>query len=186
MRTPISTSWKKYLHEQNEWISNTVQDIAGDILSIGSGRDWDNESRFYRSYFKSQNSYTTSDVQPGKYIDMVIDARNMKSISDDKYDAIFCQGVIEHIDDVPAAISEMTRILKAGGKLIISFAFLQPPHCLPLDFWRFTIPGIQTLLRDFDIKETKEMGGVPCLISESTTENFPITYWVVAIKKLRS
>jgi hypothetical protein len=55
---------------------------------------------------------------------------------------------------------------------------------LPLDFWKFTIPGIQSLLlHDYKIKEIKEMGGVPCLIGESKTGSFPLTYWVLATKK---
>ena len=146
--------------ETNIWLKEATKNITGDVLSIGTGDDRDLEGSIYRSYFKSAKSYTTSDISDRwmKH-DLILDVRDMSSVESASYDAIFCACVIEHVDNFPAAISEMTRVLKPGGTLLINFAFRQHTHKAPSDFWRFTIPAIKYLLEPgYEIKEIKDIG----------------------------
>ncbi len=41
-------------------------------------------------------------------------------VEDDRFDAVFANMYLHHVPDPPAAIAEMARILKPGGKLIIT------------------------------------------------------------------
>lgn len=45
---------------------------------------------------------------------------------DNTFDAIVCSEVLEHLDNYPAVISEMKRVLKSNGKLAITI-----PHAWP-------------------------------------------------------
>ena len=45
------------------------------------------------------------------------------------YDGITCISVIEHIEDHNKAISEMVRLLRPGGYLIISFPYCHDEYC---------------------------------------------------------
>ena len=42
-------------------------------------------------------------------------------ITDEAYDVIFCNHVLEHVDDFRKALKEMYRILRPGGSFICSF-----------------------------------------------------------------
>lgn len=44
---------------------------------------------------------------------------NFDSIGDEKFDLVFCFNVIEHVDDAVAFVSNLYKILKPGGEVII-------------------------------------------------------------------
>src|SRR5207302_422653 len=47
---------------------------------------------------------------------------NLESLpfGDGEFDAVLCSQVIEHVLDAPAALRELTRVLRPGGVLILS------------------------------------------------------------------
>lgn len=61
-------------------------------------------------------------------------------------DAILCEMVLEHVPEARAAIDEIHRVLKPGGRVYIAVPFLWPFHASPHDYWRWTESGA---LRDF-------------------------------------
>jgi SAM-dependent methyltransferase len=157
-------------HASNVLLRRWAATITGDVLSIGSSTDQDGAGGTYRSYFAAASSYTTSEVKPG--CDLVLDVRNMTSIADGRYDALFVSGVLEHVDDVWSAVRECGRILKRGGWLLLGVPFWQPIHRAPQDFWRFTEYALRYLLRGFVIDDLVAIG--PSLS--------PGSYWVKAFK----
>jgi SAM-dependent methyltransferase len=150
--------------------------VTGDVLSIGSQDDRDGRGQLYRDYFASARSYTTSEVTPRPGCDRVLDVRAMPEVADASYDAVFCSGVLEHVDDVWAAVRECERILRPGGVFLVGVPFQQRIHCAPGDFWRFTAYGVRYLLRDFDLEALEAIGDDP---------KFPWTYWARARKRGR-
>jgi len=159
--------------ESNDWLRRHCRDIEGDVLSVGSGADSDGESNNYRDYFVKASSYTTSDVGDEFDCDLVIDVRVMSQLKDESYDCVFCSGVLEHVDNVGAALAEITRILKEGGILLLGLPFRQAIHMPPHDYWRFTEHGVRHLLRDsYEILELVAI--------DSRVRAFPATYWVKA------
>jgi SAM-dependent methyltransferase len=147
--------------------------VTGDVLSIGSAGDKDGRGRVYRGYFKAARSYTTSEVEPG--CDLMLDVRAMPTVDDTSYDVVFCSGVLEHVNDCHAAVSECYRILKPGGIYLVGVPFQQRIHRAPEDYWRFTEYGVRYLLRAFTIEALEAIG---------TDPKFPWTYWVKARKAL--
>ena len=69
--------------ESNRWLEVQCRDIAGDILSIGSGGDDDGEGRKYRDYFPMALTYTTSEIEKNDYCNLVLDVRSMPQIGRD-------------------------------------------------------------------------------------------------------
>lgn len=41
---------------------------------------------------------------------------------DESFDQVFCNGALPHFPDIPASLSEMKRVLRAGGRLVICHA----------------------------------------------------------------
>jgi SAM-dependent methyltransferase len=54
--------------------------------------------------------------------------------------------VLEHVDNAEYAVSEIARVLKPGGRLLITVPFLYPEHEAPYDFWRTTHHGLRSVL----------------------------------------
>src|SRR5436309_6578139 len=46
--------------------------------------------------------------------------------------------VLEHIADLHTSLSEIKRVLKPNGKLILTTRFIYPIHDAPMDYFRFT------------------------------------------------
>lgn len=131
--------------------------ITGRVLSVGSSSDRDGAGFTYRSYFSRATRYDTSEPAPGR-CDLVLDVRSMPTMANESVDAVFCSGVLEHVDDCHAAVRECWRILKAGGTFLVGVPFAQQLHREPQDFWRFTEHGVRFLLRAFAIDEIRAIG----------------------------
>lgn len=66
--------------------------------------------------------------------------------------------VMEHLPEPGHFLSECFRILKSGGRLIITVPFMWHVHEAPHDYYRFTRYGLEYLLKksgfvDIDIRE---------------------------------
>lgn len=151
-----------------EWCAS----LTGHVLSIGSSSDQDGAGTRYRDYFTQAASYTTSAPEPDGRCDRVLDVRHMPAVPDASVGVVFCSGVLEHVDDIVAAVRECWRVLVAGGIFLVGLPFQQPIHRAPQDFWRFTEYGIRYLLRAFVIEDLRAIGDPA----------FPTTYWVKARK----
>lgn len=143
--------------QSNAILREWCKGVTGTVLSLGSSSDGDGDGSTYREYFAKADRYLTSEPESGR-CDLVLDARSMPSMADGSVDAIFCSGVLEHVDDCHAAVAECWRILKAGGSFIVGLPFAQPLHRAPQDFWRFTEYGVRFLLRAFAIDEIRAIG----------------------------
>jgi ubiquinone/menaquinone biosynthesis C-methylase UbiE len=158
--------------QSNAILREWCRGITGTVLSVGSSSDSDGDGSTYREYFVAADRYVTSEPELSS-CDLVLDVRSMPSLADASVDAIFCSGVLEHVDDCWAAVRECWRILTVGGAFLVGVPFAQPLHRAPHDFWRFTEYGIRFLLREFRIDEIRAIGDVP---------NAPTAYWVLARK----
>ena len=121
----------------------------GAVLDIGCGND------LYKDAFPN---CTTVDIaaRPGVKVDIIGDAHDLHMIQDSSYDMILCAEVLEHLHTPHKAIAEFHRILKPGGKLILTTRFLFPIHDAPGDYYRYTKYGLQHLLSRFTIEELQE------------------------------
>ena len=165
--------------ESNSWLLRHCANIGGKVLSIGSGTDADGEGKSYGDYFPNASSYTTSEVTPEFQSDLVLDVRCMPEIEDETYDCVFCSGVLEHVDEYQKGFAEITRILKAGGFLLLGLPFRQAIHMAPNDFWRFTEYAIGHLLA-----ESYEI--IELVAIDVAVRDFPATYLVKARKRIKA
>jgi SAM-dependent methyltransferase len=68
------------------------------------------------------------------------------------FDLVICTEVIEHVLDWVDAMTNLRRVLRCGGKLLIttrSKGF--PYHGFPFDYWRFELSDFEDLFSDMDI-----------------------------------
>ena len=131
--------------DRNSWIIETLSKIptGKKILDAGAG-----ECQFKQ--YCSHLQYTSQDfgqydgtgdntgIQMNKWdntkLDIVGDITDI-SVPDHSYDIILCTEVFEHIPDPISAIKEFSRILKSGGKLIVTAPFCSMTHFAPYHFY---------------------------------------------------
>ena len=77
---------------------------------------------------------------------------DMAPVADASYDTVLCSEVLEHLANPAAALSEINRVLKPGGKLILSVPFLGRLHEEPHDYFRFTKYGLISLLSSAELE----------------------------------
>lgn len=98
------------------------------------------------------------DIAEGKGVDVVGDAHDLP-FEDEKFDMIVCNELLEHLHTPQKAVSEMRRILKKEGRLILTTRFVFQLHDTPSDYYRYTKYGLQHLFKDWDIIELREEVG---------------------------
>lgn len=118
----------------------------------------------YEKYFPNRVGFN---IQPGPKVDVVGDAHSLP-FKDEEFDNILCTEVLEHLHSPEVAISEMKRVLKREGKLILTTRFIFPLHDVPNDYYRFTKYGLKHLFKKWKILELKEetgtIGGIAVLL----------------------
>ena len=74
--------------------------------------------------------------------------------------------VLEHLQKPVEALEEAYRLLKSGGKLVISMPFLYGVHADPQDFQRWTDEKLKIELEKvgFEVKQIEPMGSLFAVI----------------------
>lgn len=150
----------------NNDLRRLLPEIKGRILDVGCGE------KPYEQWLNSAElkEYIGIDIFPGPKVDRVITPGNSLPFKDDYFDAIICTQVLEHVPDIENVLNEIYRVLKPGGRLIVSMPFIYNAHGAPHDYRRFSLDGINLLFfEQYKIIESKKQGkigttlGVLCL-----------------------
>jgi len=91
-----------------------------------------------------------TDIQPGPGVDLVADAQNMPQIPSESADCVFLVSVLQYIPSPERAIDEVFRILRPGGIFYVNVPFIFYYHDDPVDFYRFSLPGLELLCSRFE------------------------------------
>jgi SAM-dependent methyltransferase len=102
----------------------------------------------YAPYFP--NAFTVT-KRPDKPADLHVDLfyTEVNRIRSESYEVILCTGLLEHVPDPQRLIDEFRRILKPGGKLVISASAVFSIHEGPHDFFHFTPFSFRRLFADW-------------------------------------
>ena len=100
-----------------------------------------------RSFFDGR-SYTGSDYIAGPGVDVILDLHKL-DLPDSSIGTALLIDVLEHVQFPQQAVSELYRVLKPDGVLVVTSVMKFPIHASPYVYWRFTPEGFKTLLQDF-------------------------------------
>lgn len=107
-----------------------------------------------RPYFPARVAVETLDIDPASGCTHIGDiCRRVPSIEDGRFDYVICTEVLEHVLQPFDAVAEIRRMLRPGGRLVLSTPFDFRIHGPLPDCWRFTEHGLRALLADFRILE---------------------------------
>lgn len=74
------------------------------------------------------------------------------------FDGVVAHAVVDHVVDPRRVMHEVHRVLRPNGLVYVEAPFLQPVHLGRHDYLRFTLMGVRSLMREFEIVDQ----GVGC------------------------
>ncbi len=149
------TTWEVFFKEKASDMftsSKEVIDIGGSLRLRGNVVSKKNE--WLKPYIEKVQ-YKVLDPVPDYSPDIVGDIHDLP-FEDDSIDAILCLAVLEHVENPIQAMSEMRRVLKPGGKLLLYVPFLYYYHAYEGyygDYWRFTYDTMKNFAKPFSKSE---------------------------------
>lgn len=138
-----------------ECILNSQKFIKGRVLDIGSG-----SRPSYIASLPSNITYLKSEYIAQKGIDFVIDFNKSFGIGSEEVDTILLFNNLYIAEKPEVTFSEIFRVLKKDGCVLISSPYATNEMPEPHDFLRFTSEGLDRLCNSsgFEIVEKKFMG----------------------------
>jgi len=89
-------------------------------------------------------------------VDVIADASALPSM-DESFDVVIFTETLEHVEDWHSAVTEMKRVLKRGGPLVITIRSPGfPLHSYLYVFWRFTIDDFKAIFSDMKMLKLVE------------------------------
>lgn len=145
-RTPLNPYWLDWKHLR-ESVEALVPHATGNLLDVGVSEGP------YREIFAHQISQYVGLEYPQAILDKQPEMWEVQNLNQlvqvfgdgahlpfrtASVDTVLSTEVLEHVPKPSLLVDEMARVLKPGGRLLITVPFIQPLHELPSDYFRFT------------------------------------------------
>jgi SAM-dependent methyltransferase len=107
----------------------------------------------YRRFFPAGVDYVAADLPGNPDASVEIAPDGTLPLPAESFDAVVSTQVLEHIDDPSLYLSECLRVLRPGGRMLLSTHGIMVYHPDPDDYWRWTCSGLQRAIADagFDL-----------------------------------
>jgi SAM-dependent methyltransferase len=154
---------------------------SGALLDVGSGT-----MPFRTDVSDLVDEYHSLDIEKRiPDVNFVADITDMGPIGSGTYDLVLCSQVLEHIAEPDKAIREVIRVLRPGGKLVLTVPFLSRLHEEPFDYFRFTEHGLRVLLENagFQVREILPTGSVLSFLGHQVSTIVVGGVWHVPVLK---
>lgn len=157
------------------------KDLA--VVSGGSVLDYGCADLPYRHFFPEDISYVGADLPGNPVASLELNQDGTVPVEDGLYDAVISTQVLEHVVDPPLYLSECFRVLRPGGRLMLSTHGIFVYHPDPEDYRRWTAAGLKATIRDAGF-EIERLEGVIGLLPMSLQLGQDAVYWKLP-KRLR-
>lgn len=126
------------------YLNLTLKDfsVGGRILDIGAKTASASYWRYLRQ--SSGTEIIPTDLEGGPGV-AELNVENPFPFENEHFDIVIALNLFEHVRNLSQAPAEIARILKPGGRFIVSVPFLYPFHADPDDFRRLTDSGLASM-----------------------------------------
>lgn len=118
--------------------------VRGDVLDLGCGR-----VPLYGMYRANATAVVCADwpssAHSTPHLDLYCDLTRPLPLRDATFDTVVLTDVLEHLPNPDAAVSDIRRVLRPGGHLVLGVPFLYGIHEAPHDYHRYTVHRLRDL-----------------------------------------
>lgn len=97
----------------------------------------------YRALFARDVEYVGADLPGNAQAAVTLNPDGTVPLPDQSFDAVLSTQVLEHVQDPAVYVAECFRLLRPGGRLLLSTHGIFPYHPDPVDLWRWTCEGLR-------------------------------------------
>jgi SAM-dependent methyltransferase len=97
----------------------------------------------YRGFFPGDAQYLGADLPGNPAATVAIAEDGTLPLEDASVDAVMSTQVLEHVEDPGVYLAECFRVLKPGGRMLLSTHGFMVWHPDPVDYWRWTSDGLR-------------------------------------------
>jgi SAM-dependent methyltransferase len=126
-----------------EALRDLGHELGGRVLDVGCG------DRPYEALIPARDylglEIDTPEARARSKADAYYDGRRFP-FEDGSFDGVLCNQVLEHVFEPAAFVSELARVLRPGGRLLLTVPFVWDEHEQPRDYARYSSFGLAALL----------------------------------------
>ncbi len=146
--------------------------VKGRLVDLGCG---------YVPFFELYRRYITDNtcvdwpntLHRNRYLDKECDLNEPLPFPNSTFDTIIISEVLEHVANPEGVFSEMARILRPGGRILLSVPFYYKIHEAPFDYYRYTEFALRYLAEKngLNIAVLLPFGGLPEVLTDILAKN---------------
>ncbi len=161
---------------RDRWVAAKARSVPGGarVLDVGAGtcpyRPLFAHCDYKTHDFKRYEGVKLGGTAEYGQIDYASDISGIP-VADESFDVVLCTEVLEHVPEPIAAIRELTRILKTGGRLLLTAPLGSGLHQLPYHFYGGYTPAWYQYVAaryGLDVVEISPNGGFFRLLAQET------------------
>ncbi|MBC7849682.1 MAG: class I SAM-dependent methyltransferase [Chitinophagaceae bacterium] len=118
--------------------------LSGTLMDFGCGRK-PYQGLFTVDQYIGVDLEVTGHDHSSSLVDVFYDGKTLP-FADNHFDSIFCSEVVEHVFDPEIILPELFRVLKPGGRILLTVPFCWNEHEVPYDYARYSSFGITHLV----------------------------------------
>lgn len=98
------------------------------------------------------SEYVGVDIEEGRGVNKICRCEDLVEIFGlESFDFVLSTCLLEHVQDWKTCVSNIKRVCKKGGHLLIIVPSMYPYHEYPHDYWRFSKSDVIRIFRDCEI-----------------------------------
>lgn len=137
-------------------VSKEAKDFTGRTMDFGCG------SKPYRRAFVNSSEYIGVDIETSGHdhkklnstVDIFYDGETLP-FENEHFDSVVAFEVFEHVFTPEVILPEIYRVLREGGRVLVTTPFVWPEHEEPYDYARYSTFGLKHLFEKHGFKVVK-------------------------------
>lgn len=145
-------------------LRRTITRLAGrlEVPDDGAVLDHGCADKPYRGLFPEGVRFVGADLAGNPDAELEISGDGALAAGDEEFDAVLSTQVLEHATDPATHLAESFRVLRPGGRMLLSTHGIMIYHPDPVDLWRWTAAGLRRIVEDagFEVEHFEGMMGL--------------------------
>jgi SAM-dependent methyltransferase len=148
-----STPWHPLSHITRE-LPAALERLSRELRVPSGGRvlDYGCAEMPYRRFFGPDVDLVGADLPGNPWATVRLRPDGTLPVEDAGFDAVLSSQVLEHVTDPATYLRECLRVLRPGGRLLLSTHGIMVYHPDPDDYWRWTCAGLRRAVEDAGLR----------------------------------
>jgi SAM-dependent methyltransferase len=144
-----ATPWHRYAHHVRK-LPERLEALSRDLRTPADGRvlDYGCADLPYRYLFPPSVEFVGADLPGNPHATVELNPDATLPVDDESFDTVVSTQVLEHVTNPELYLAECFRVLRPGGRMLLSTHGIFVYHPDPVDYWRWTCAGLRHVVTE--------------------------------------